>query len=133
MRRAFALLALLSLSAVVMPVDAAPDGGADTDGGAGATDGGTGVPDANTGPADGAVPPPTSIFFLLMRFSAQEACSCAFVDGQTNTYCAAYGQESGYSTTVTFDHTAKTATAAFANASRTARATDTGGCTLDAL
>jgi hypothetical protein len=125
MRRAIVLFALLALSAVAVPADADSDGGP--------VDGGTGSVDSGTGPVDGGVPPPVDIFYLLMGFSAQEACSCAFVDGQTDDYCANYGQESGYSTTVTFDHASKTASAAFGSASRTARATDAGGCTLDAL
>jgi hypothetical protein len=111
MRRAFVLFALLGLSAVVVPADAASDGGA----------------------PEGGVPPPVTVFDLLTGFSAQEACSCAFVDGQTDDYCSAYGQDSGFSTTVTLDHTAKTASASFSGLSRTSRATDSGGCTLDPL
>jgi hypothetical protein len=113
MRRAVLLSALLVFSAAIVPsADASPDAGA---------------------PVDGGVPAPANVFYLLMGFSAQETCSCVFVDGQTDDYCSAYGQEQGYSTTVTIDHTAKTASAAFGAASRTARATDTGGCTLDPL
>src|SRR5579863_8434558 len=69
---------------------------------------------------------------LLMGFSAKETCSCAFVVGQTDAYCTAFGQQPPYVVTLTFDHTAKTVTADVnTGMTRTARLTAGGGCSLD--
>ena len=70
---------------------------------------------------------------LLTGFSAKEVCSCAFVVEQTDAYCQAFGQQPGYDVTITIDRTAKTATATFLNATRTAHFVDGAGCTLDGL
>jgi hypothetical protein len=75
-----------------------------------------------------------SLAELLMGFSAKETCSCVFVVGQTDAYCQAFGQQAGYSVTLTIDHQAKTVTADVQiGETRTARVTTGGGCMLDAL
>jgi type IV secretory pathway TrbL component len=72
---------------------------------------------------------------LLLGFSAKETCSCAFVVGQTDTYCQAFGQQKGYDgVTLTIDHAAKTVTSdAGTGKTRIARVVKGGGCLLDGL
>jgi hypothetical protein len=85
---------------------------------------------ASAGPEPGTA----DVAELLMGFSAKETCSCAFVVGQTDTYCQAFGQQPGYMVTLTIDHQAKTVTADVGiGETRTARVTSGGGCTLDGL
>lgn len=83
---------------------------------------------------DRAAAGPVGDIELLMGFSAKESCSCVFVVQQTDAFCQAFGQQEGYPPlTLIIDHTAKTVTAdAGIGKTRLARATDTGGCTLDA-
>lgn len=79
-------------------------------------------------------PATANVAELLMGFSAKETCSCAFVVGQTDTYCQAFGQQPGYVVTLTIDHQAQTVTADVGfGAPRTARLTAGRGCTLDGL
>jgi hypothetical protein len=73
---------------------------------------------------------PADVFQLLTGFSAKETCSCVFVVGQTDAYCMAFGQQSGYSVGIQIDHTAQTVTTSFLLATRVARAGATG-CKLD--
>ena len=71
---------------------------------------------------------------ILTGFSAKETCSCVFAVQQTDDYCTNFGQQSGYTLTITIDHTQKTVTSAFGAVTRTARAgADGTGCTLDGL
>ena len=68
---------------------------------------------------------------LLTGFSAKETCSCAFVVGQTDTYCTAFGQQAGFKVDITIDHTAQKVTATYVTTTRTATAKAGQGCTLD--
>jgi hypothetical protein len=76
-----------------------------------------------------------NIIELATGFSAKEACSCAFVVGQTDELCQAFGQVAGLSLPieVAVDRGAKTVTATVGDTSRTARAAEGAGCTLDGL
>jgi hypothetical protein len=74
----------------------------------------------------------SSVFQLLAGFSAKESCSCAFVVAQTDAYCQAFGQQSGYTVSVAIDRGAKVVTSSVAGSTRTARFADGAGCTLDA-
>jgi hypothetical protein len=77
---------------------------------------------------------PATAIQILTGFSAKETCSCVFAVQQTDDYCTSFGQQQGYTLTITIDHTAKTATSAFGAITRTARAgADGTGCTLDSL
>src|SRR5689334_20631339 len=74
-------------------------------------------------------PQTATVVQLLMGFSAKETCSCAFVVGQTDAYCQAFGQQPGYTVTLTIDHQARTVTADVGiGMTRTARVTSGGGC-----
>jgi hypothetical protein len=78
--------------------------------------------------------PTANVLELLMGFSAKETCSCAFIVGQTDAYCQAFGQQKGYTVTLTIDQQAKTVTADVGiGETRTARVGAGGGCTLDGL
>lgn len=70
---------------------------------------------------------------LLTGYAAQEACSCAFVVGQTDAYCQAYGQQPGFITKIAIDHTAMTVTATYSPYSRTSSFQAGKGCTLAPL
>jgi hypothetical protein len=71
---------------------------------------------------------------ILTGFSAKETCSCVFAVQQTDDYCTNFGQQSGYTLTITIDHTGNTVTSAFGAITRTARAGAVGtGCSLDSL
>jgi len=76
-----------------------------------------------------------NLFEIGTGFSAKEACSCAFVVGQTDDFCRAFGQIAGTSLVVevTFDRGAQTVTSTIGGVSRTARAAAGSGCTLDPL
>ena len=75
---------------------------------------------------------PADLVQLLMGFSAKESCSCAFVVGQTDAYCTAFGQQPGFVVTLTFDHKAQTVTSDVGvGMTRTAHLTASGGCVLD--
>jgi hypothetical protein len=82
-------------------------------------------------PARAKQPATADVFQLLLGFSAKESCSCAFVDGQTDAYCQAFGQQPGYAVTVVIDHTANTVSSSYAGLTRTAHATTGAGCVLD--
>jgi hypothetical protein len=126
MRRAIALVALFTLALPWSDARAADGGAAD----AGAEGGSEAGADA------GGVPGPVDAGHLLAGFSAKETCSCVFVDGQTDAYCNAYGQDAPFTSTITIDHNAKTVTAVsvdFGGEMRTAHAVDGAGCTLDPL
>jgi hypothetical protein len=75
----------------------------------------------------------TDIPHLLTGFSAKETCSCAFVVGQTDDYCKAFGQQKGFNITITIDHTAQKITSTYQGLARTASAKQGAGCTLDAF
>jgi hypothetical protein len=71
---------------------------------------------------------------MLTGFSAKETCSCVFAVQQTDDYCTNFGQQSGYTLTITIDHTGNTVSSTFGTITRTARAGAAGtGCTLDGL
>ncbi|HEY2512690.1 MAG TPA: hypothetical protein VGI39_17605 [Polyangiaceae bacterium] len=70
---------------------------------------------------------------LLTGYAAQEACSCAFVVGQTDAYCQAYGQQPGFITKIAIDHAAMTVTATYAPYTRTSTFAAGKGCTLAPL
>jgi hypothetical protein len=76
-----------------------------------------------------------NLFEVATGFSAKEACSCAFVAGQTDDYCKAFGQVAGTSLAVdvVVDRGAQTVTSTISGVSRTARAAAGAGCTLDPL
>jgi hypothetical protein len=76
---------------------------------------------------------PVTAVDLLLGFSAKETCSCAFVDGQTDKYCTAFGQQEGYVVDIAIDHTGMVVTSTLAGISRTSHATTGQGCVLDAL
>lgn len=76
---------------------------------------------------------PVGLLQLLTGFSAKESCSCAFVVGQSDEYCQAFGQQPGYAAKVSIDRAAKTVTSTFMGVSRTAKAAPGAGCTLDPL
>jgi CubicO group peptidase (beta-lactamase class C family) len=73
----------------------------------------------------------TDIPHLLTGFSAKETCSCAFVVGQTDDYCKAFGQQKGFNITITIDHNAQQITSNYQGLARTASAKPGAGCTLD--
>jgi CubicO group peptidase (beta-lactamase class C family) len=75
---------------------------------------------------------PASSDELLTGFSAKEACSCAFVVGQSDAYCEAFGRFEGVAIAVAIDRTARTVTSRFGTAARTARVARSG-CLLDPL
>ena len=81
----------------------------------------------------GPVPGPVSEFAVLLGFAAKESCSCVFVDGQTDAYCNAFGQDPPYMVTLSFNHQTQVVTSTYLGASRTAHATAGAGCTLDPL
>jgi hypothetical protein len=83
-------------------------------------------------PSDAPVPGPVANEFQLAAgYAAKEACSCAFVEGQTDAYCTNYGvQPTGVEVTLTIDHTATSVTAKFQTATRTATFVAGAGCTL---
>jgi hypothetical protein len=123
MRPAIALLALVTLALPWSDARAADGGVADSGTESGAD-------------AGGGVPGPVDAGHLLAGFSAKETCSCAFVDGQTDAYCNAYGQDAPFTSTITIDHAAKMVTAVsvdFGGVTRTAHAVDGAGCTLDPI
>jgi CubicO group peptidase (beta-lactamase class C family) len=68
---------------------------------------------------------------LLTGFSAKETCSCAFVVGQTDDYCKAFGQQQGFNLVITIDHSAQKITSTYQTLARTASAKAGAGCTLD--
>lgn len=74
-----------------------------------------------------------NVFHILTGFSSKETCSCAFVVEQSDAYCTAFGQPSGYEVAITIDRSAKTVTASFGGASRVARMKEGEGCLVDAL
>jgi len=76
-----------------------------------------------------------NLFELATGFSAKEACSCAFVAGQTDEYCQVFGQIPGGAVTldIVIDRDAQTVTSTIGGLSRTARAAASAGCTLDPL
>ncbi len=76
--------------------------------------------------------PPATEFQLLTGYGAKEACSCVFVEGQTDAYCTNYAVlPTGYSDLkIVIDHTANTVTATFVGNSRTAAFTSGQGCVL---
>lgn len=74
-----------------------------------------------------------NVFHVLTGFSSKETCSCAFVVEQSDAYCTAFGQPSGYQVAITIDRGAKTVTASFGGASRVARMKEGEGCLVDAL
>jgi hypothetical protein len=76
-----------------------------------------------------------NLFEVATGFSAKEACSCAFVVGQTDEFCQAFGQIAGLSLSVDIavDRGAQTLTATISGINRTARYTEGAGCTLDPL
>jgi hypothetical protein len=74
---------------------------------------------------------PANEFQLGAGYAAKEACSCAFVEGQTDAYCTNYGvSPTGVSVTLTIDRSASTVTAVYATATRTASFAAGAGCTL---
>jgi hypothetical protein len=83
-------------------------------------------------PSDAAAAGPVANEFQLAAgYAAKEACSCAFVEGQTDAYCTNYGiSPTGVEATLTIDHTAATVTAKFQTATRTATFVAGAGCTL---
>lgn len=72
-------------------------------------------------------------FQVLTAFSAKEACSCAFLVGQTDDYCTAFGQIGEFAVDVSVDRSAKTVKSTFAGTARTARFTEGAGCLTDPL
>jgi hypothetical protein len=73
---------------------------------------------------------PATIFQLAAGFAAKESCSCAFVVGQTDKYCIAFGQQAPLTIDISIDHTAKMTTATAGADVRTAHY-GANGCTLD--
>lgn len=88
---------------------------------------------AFSGARDARADGPATVFQLLTGYAAKEGCSCVFVVGQTDSYCTAFAQAAGLTTTVTIDHTAQTLSASAAGTTRTARVVKGGGCQLDGL
>ena len=76
---------------------------------------------------------PAGLVEILAGFSAKESCSCAFVADQDDAYCKEFGQAGGIPVEVSFDRTAKIATAKVDVITRTAHVTEYGGCVLDPL
>ena len=76
---------------------------------------------------------PVTAFEILTGFSSKEACSCAFVAGQTDAYCTEFGKIGGYNVKDAIDRSKKVVTSSFAGTSRSARVVEGGGCTLDPL
>lgn len=74
-----------------------------------------------------------NLFHVLTGFSAKEACSCAFVVEQTDEYCQAFGQVSGFEVEVSIDRGARTVKSTFVDASRVARFTEGAGCIVDPI
>ncbi len=71
---------------------------------------------------------------LAAGYAAKEACSCVFVEGQSDDACTQYGVgPTGSSVTLTIDHTASTVTAKFAASTRVATFTAGQGCVLGGL
>ena len=83
--------------------------------------------------SDASAGPPANEFQILTGFSAKETCSCAFVVGQTDAYCNAFGQQAGYAVTITIDHAAMAVTSTYKTSTRTAHFTAGAGCLLDGL
>jgi hypothetical protein len=83
-------------------------------------------------PGDAAAAGPSANEFQLAAgYAAKEACSCAFVEGQTDAYCTSYGiSPTGVSVTLTIDHSASSVTATYATSTRTASFVAGAGCTL---
>ena len=75
---------------------------------------------------------PAGVFELLTGFAAKETCSCAFVVGQSDTYCTAFGMQPAFSVAITIDHTAKTVSATALGTTRTAHL-GANGCVLDLM
>jgi hypothetical protein len=68
---------------------------------------------------------------ILTGFSAKETCSCAFVVGQTDEYCKAFGQQQGFNIVIDIDHNAQKITSTYQTLARTASNKPGAGCTLD--
>jgi len=81
---------------------------------------------------------PADISHILTGFSAKETCSCVFAVGQTDTYCKAFGQQTGFEAIViVIDRNGKKVSATYSpptgvSVTRTATATAGQGCALDA-
>jgi hypothetical protein len=91
------------------------------------------VPSLFVGP-DASADPPANTAQLAMGYAAKEACSCALLEGRSDSFCTTYGvQPTGLSVTLAIDHTANTVTASLLGASRVATYTAGTGCVLAGL